>query len=98
MQLLGVMRGDFTESESRLFLTKITYFFLFFDNMVKLIQTNILSYHLLKSVNKRKNSELNLFFPSLLCRKSPHPFLCFLIKNNGLKFQIDILKKTLIRT
>ena len=80
----------------------------FFDNMVNLIQTNILSYHLLKSVNKRKNGELNLFFASLLCRKYPHPIfffhffyyflIYFLIKNNGLKFQIDILKKTLIRT
>ena len=55
----------------------------FFDNMVNLIQTNILSYHLLKSVNKRKNGELNLFFASLLCRKSPHPiFFLFKIKKN----------------
>jgi len=86
----------------------------FFNNMVELIKTNIWSYHLLKSVNKRKNGELNRFFASLLCPESPHPIfffqffffffffffflVCFLIKNNGLKFQIDILKKTLIRT
>ena len=78
---------------------------IFFNNMVKLIQTNILSYHLLKSVNKRKNGELNLFFASLLCRKCPHPiffsisiiFLYFCIwpsiKNNLLKYQFDISKK-----
>ena len=105
--VLGVAGGVTPTRADHLFLPEIA---IFFNNMVELIKTNIWSYHLLKSVNKRKNGELNRFFASLLCPESPHPIfffnffflffflVCFLIKNNGLKFQIDILKKTLIRT
>ena len=72
--VLDVAGGGTPTRADHLFLPQNAFFF---NNMVELIKTNIWSYHLLKSVNKRKNGELNRFFASLLCPESPHPIFFF---------------------
>ena len=50
LRFLGVISGGVTEIKGQLFLAQITIHF--FNIMINLIQTSILSYHLLKSLHK----------------------------------------------